>query len=80
MIIEDYFSEQKEPSFIIHSAMDGDEGMERIYEREYDFASGNREGISWDGSGRSCNGALYRTGVRTFDRASASGNRSRSSL
>ncbi|MBQ4059740.1 MAG: response regulator transcription factor [Lachnospiraceae bacterium] len=36
-IIEDYFSEQKEPSFIIHSAMDGDEGMERIYEREYDL-------------------------------------------
>lgn len=36
-IIEDYFSEQKELSFIIHSAMDGDEGMERIYEREYDL-------------------------------------------
>lgn len=36
-IIEDYFSEQQEHSFIIHSAMDGDEGMEMIYEREYDL-------------------------------------------
>lgn len=36
-IIEDYFSEQKEPSFIIHSATDGDEGMDMVYEREYDL-------------------------------------------
>lgn len=36
-IIEDYFSEQQENSFIIHSAIDGDEGMEMIYEREFDL-------------------------------------------
>lgn len=36
-IIEDYFSEQKEPSFIVHSAKDGDEGMELIYEQEFDL-------------------------------------------
>lgn len=36
-MIEDYFSEQNEPAFIVHSAKDGDEGMEMIYEQEFDL-------------------------------------------
>lgn len=36
-MIEDYFSEQNEPAFIVHSAKDGDEGMEMIYEQEFDI-------------------------------------------
>ncbi len=36
-IIEDYFSEQKEPAFMVYSAKDGDEGMEMIYEQEFDL-------------------------------------------
>lgn len=36
-IIEDYFSEQNDPVFIVHSAKDGDEGMEMIYEKEFDL-------------------------------------------
>ena len=36
-IIEDYFSEQQESQFVIDSAKDGDEGMEKIYEKEYDL-------------------------------------------
>ncbi len=36
-IIEDYFSEKKDPAFIVHSAKDGDEGMEMIYEQEFDL-------------------------------------------
>lgn len=36
-IIEDYFSEKKDPQFIVHSAKDGDEGMEMIYEQEFDL-------------------------------------------
>ena len=36
-IIEDYFSEKKDPVFIVHSAKDGDEGMEMIYEQEFDL-------------------------------------------
>ncbi len=35
-IIEDYFSAQNDPVFVVHSAKDGDEGLERLYEREYD--------------------------------------------
>lgn len=36
-IIEDYFSEKGEGTFILHAAKDGDEGMEKIYEQEYDL-------------------------------------------
>ena len=36
-IIEDYFSDKKDNKFVVHSAKDGDEGMEMIYEREYDL-------------------------------------------
>ncbi|MBO5088478.1 MAG: response regulator transcription factor [Lachnospiraceae bacterium] len=36
-IIEDYFSEQQDPTCIVDSAKDGDEGMEKIYEQEYDL-------------------------------------------
>ena len=36
-IIDDYFSEKGEGNFILHIAKDGDEGMERIYEQEYDL-------------------------------------------
>lgn len=36
-IIEDYFSEKEEPAFVIRSAKDGDEGMELIYEQEFDL-------------------------------------------
>lgn len=36
-MIEDYFSEQNEPTFVVHSAKDGDEGMEMIYGQEFDI-------------------------------------------
>lgn len=36
-LIEDYFSEKEEPVFVIHTAKDGDEGMEQIYENEFDL-------------------------------------------
>lgn len=36
-MIEDYFSEQNEPTFVVYSAGDGDEGMEMIYEQEFDL-------------------------------------------
>lgn len=36
-IIEDYFSEKGAGTFILHMAKDGDEGMEKIYEKEYDL-------------------------------------------
>lgn len=36
-IIEDYFSEQNDPTVIVHAAKDGDEGLERIYEQEFDL-------------------------------------------
>lgn len=36
-IIDDYFSEKGEGNFILYIAKDGDEGMERIYEQEYDL-------------------------------------------
>ena len=36
-IMEDYFSSQTEPVFAVYSAKDGDEGMEMIYEQEFDL-------------------------------------------
>ena len=36
-IIEDYFSEQNDPTFIVHSAMDGNAGMEMVYEQDFDL-------------------------------------------
>ncbi len=36
-IVEDYFSTQTEPEFVVCSAKDGNEGMERIYEQEFDL-------------------------------------------
>lgn len=36
-IIEDYFTDKLEDTFIIHTAPDGNIGMEMIYEQEYDL-------------------------------------------
>ncbi len=36
-VIEDYFSGKNENAFAITTAKDGDEGMERIYEQEWDL-------------------------------------------
>ena len=36
-IIEDYFSDKGAGTFILQTAKDGDEGMEKIYEQEYDL-------------------------------------------
>ena len=36
-VIEDYFASKSNGEIKVHSAADGDEGLEAVYEREYDL-------------------------------------------